>query len=104
MLVMLWWLLIIVPILVFGVIILIILGLTFTKMWIHRIRAHSAQRAAEAAKLDPDGVPYPPAGRGLCDECERAFERVFYLQSGRRICEDCYEKSRRTGAVAGAGE
>jgi hypothetical protein len=104
MLEMLWWLLIIVPILVVGAIILIILGLTFTKMWIHRIRAHIAQKAAEAAKLDPDGVPYPPAGRGLCDECQGAFERVFYLPSGRRICEACYEKSRRNSPAAGVGK
>ncbi len=52
------------------------------------------RRAAEAErrrKLQPDGRPYPPAARGLCDRCGRTFEKVYHLPTGERRCPPCYE-------------
>ena len=48
------------------------------------------QRRDEKQRLRPDGKPYPPAGRGLCDNCQRVFAKVYYLESDARLCPDCY--------------
>jgi hypothetical protein len=59
-----------------------------TGLFVHRRR--EAEREAEAAKIGPDGRPYPPAAEGLCDRCQRAFNRVYYVPNGPRLCPACY--------------
>jgi hypothetical protein len=48
------------------------------------------QRRDARQKARPDGTPYPPAGRCLCDKCQKHFEQVYFLDSGTRLCPDCY--------------
>ena len=55
-----------------------------------RIRLRRARQQALRRRLDAQGRPYPPAGRGMCDACRRAAERVYFLPDGRRLCEVCY--------------
>ena len=99
LLIRMWWLLIIVPPLVLGSIVLAIVLITLTKKSIHNARARRSMAAAEKAKLDPRGQPYPPSGRGLCDQCGKPSEKVFYLSSGRRICSECYDAACRAEAT-----
>jgi len=49
-------------------------------------------RLHEQNKYRPDGQPYPPTRRGLCDNCGLACEKVYYLSSGARLCPDCYQE------------
>ena len=52
-----------------------------------------AEAEARRAKYRPDGQPYPPSDRALCDVCARVCRKVYYLESGQRVCEDCYRES-----------
>ena len=46
------------------------------------------RRAAEAAKYRPDGLPYPPTGRGLCDRCHAVG--LVYHAPQQKLCKTCY--------------
>ncbi len=54
-----------------------------------------ARKQAEAQeqrrKFGPDGQPYPPVARGMCDRCHRVYEAVYHLPSGERRCPACYD-------------
>jgi len=58
-------------------------------MWQRQKR--KAEQEERLRKLRPDGQPYPPAARGICDRCSRGLEKVYHLPSGRRLCPDCYD-------------
>ncbi len=60
---------------------------------IWRARVENAERQDYLLKHRPDGRAYPPFGRGLCDNCNQAFEKVYFLPSGTRLCPDCYQKT-----------
>lgn len=62
-----------------------------------RSRARAEQQDRRR-KLRPDGQPYPPAARGLCDRCQRVYETVYHLPSGQRRCPACYEEMLREGS------
>ncbi|MCP4708591.1 MAG: hypothetical protein GY869_08205 [Planctomycetes bacterium] len=47
---------------------------------------------SEQAKYRSDGEMWPPTQRGLCESCERVFEKVYCLSSGERLCPECYEE------------
>ncbi len=49
-----------------------------------------AEQQEHRRKFRPDGQPYPPAARGLCDRCQRVYEKVYHLPSGQRRCPACY--------------
>jgi hypothetical protein len=68
---------------------------------IWRERRRRAERQAAAARIGPDGKPYPPAGPGLCDCCRRAFDKVYYLPGRRRLCPECYAGEMRAAPEAG---
>jgi len=68
----------------------VIAAWTSIKLIIWRTREHRAEAAHRRETLRPDGVPYPPASRGLCDRCGQTFEKVYYLPSGERLCPDDY--------------
>lgn len=33
----------------------------------------------------------PPVSQGICQQCGRYFERIYYLPDGSRVCEACYK-------------
>jgi hypothetical protein len=63
---------------------------TLLKIAFWQAEVRRAQRQAAKERLADDGQPYPPAGRGLCDVCGKATNKVYHLSSGRRMCDDCY--------------
>lgn len=73
------------------VLILLLGGWVSIKAWLWQARRDRAQRQRQREKLRPDGQPYPPTGRGMCDRCARAFEKVYFLPTGRRLCPECYK-------------
>ncbi len=60
--------------------------------YVWRLRRAVARKQAQRRKTRPDGLPYPPAGMGICSECEKAGPDVYHLPSGRRLCKDCYAR------------
>ena len=73
---------------------MILTGLGTVIKWRLFVRKQKRARLeADAEHYRPDGQPYPPCGRGLCDHCKQAFEKVYYLPEGRRLCPACYEQS-----------
>jgi len=94
-------LLIFVPLLAVIFFAVLIATITLTKMYIRRLRDKRAKQAAQQAKTGPDGESYPLSGRGICHDCQRAFEKVYYLPTGRSICPECYAKLCRTQAGGG---
>ncbi len=78
--------------------VLVVLAVVVTALLIAFIRSRGRERAAAAerekarlAKLRPDGLPFPPHGRGMCAACGKASEKVYFLGDGRRLCPRCYE-------------
>ncbi len=71
--------------------ILLVLALVGIKIFIRRCRTARAAAQERKLKYQPDGRPYPPFARGLCDNCQDGFDRVYYLPSGARLCPDCYK-------------
>lgn len=73
-----------------GVILLIALLMGF-KLW----RWNRAERRARNAHLReryrPNGEPYPPAARGICDRCGHVSEKVYHLPTGQRLCPYDYD-------------
>jgi hypothetical protein len=63
---------------------------TVIRIYRHRRRVEALRRAWVAERTDAAGRPLPPFARGLCDSCHQAFEKVYYLPSGRRACPACY--------------
>ena len=74
--------------------ILILTTWTSINVGIWQRRRKKADLEERRRKLQPDGQPYPPAGRGICSGCERGFEKVYHLPSGQRLCPDCYRQLR----------
>ncbi len=81
---------------IFVVLAVIALIATLTMKNYLKWRAEKEHYAIERRKklFAPDGTPYPPAARGLCDNCGKAFEKVYHLKTGRRLCKSCYEKQK----------
>lgn len=65
--------------------------LGWLKVALLRISLEKAAVASRMASIGPDGKPYPPSGRGLCDKCSKVVEKVYFLPSGRRLCKRCYK-------------
>lgn len=80
-----------------GVVLAIFLLIGIVVLWtginagIWRARQARDERAARNRKFRADGTPLPPAHRGLCDRCQKPYERVYYLPDGERYCPKCYE-------------
>lgn len=88
---------------IFGVVLLILVVAAWTgvKLGLWRRSRRQAEQEARRRTHGPDGRPYPPAGRGLCDRCQRALDKVYYLPSGERRCPACYAELPE--APAGSG-
>ena len=74
-----------------ALVILAFILLGWLKVSLLRIRLEKAAIASRLASIGPDGKPYPPSGRGLCDNCSKVVEKVYFLPSGRRLCPKCYK-------------
>jgi hypothetical protein len=64
---------------------------TGIKLYIWHVRERRERERLHREQFRPDGLPYPPASRGLCDRCGRSVEKVYYLSSGERLCPEDYE-------------
>jgi hypothetical protein len=62
------------------------------KAWLWQIAERREKRRVHRESFRPDGEPYPPFDRGICDRCGRAIDKVYYLPSGERLCPEDYEK------------
>jgi hypothetical protein len=60
------------------------------KALLGRARAAAARRARHAERFDAQGRPLPPFAAGLCDYCQKPFDKVYYLEGGYRACEACF--------------
>lgn len=85
------------------VIILIIAAWTGVNIGIWQYRRKAAERDKHRRTHRPDGRPYPPAMRGLCQRCQRVHESVYHLPSGERLCPGCYEESLSSPLKKGTG-
>jgi len=78
-----------------GLIVILLLGvaaMTMVRVWEWPRLLRNERRRRWRQKFRPDGRPYPPSAAGLCDECQQAFEKVYYMPTGRRLCPDCYNR------------
>jgi len=73
----------------------------------HMRNARAAEKDIQA-KLRPDGLPYPPSGRGMCDNCQKPEDKIYYMPSGKRLCAECYRilemPSQKQATLEGTGE
>lgn len=67
-------------------------GITGLKIALWKRAQKQAADAEIRRKLRPDGTPYPPAGRGMCDGCGKVFDAVYHLPDGAKRCAACLER------------
>ncbi len=99
MLIRYWWMLVLVPPAVVGLIVSTWLAWTVARMARRELAGRLDRRATAKARFQPDGAPWPMHQRGLCDVCWGAHDRVYHFADDRRICHDCYT---RAGCERGA--
>lgn len=75
---------------VLAVVTIVVIAVIRARLWQASVKR--AERKDWQLKHRPDGQPYPPSGRGICDSCQKQSEKVYYLESGPRVCPECYEK------------
>lgn len=66
---------------------------TSIKIWLWNIRRRQAEAAEHQRRFRPDGQPYPPASRGVCEGCAQALDEVYHLPTGQRLCPECYRRA-----------
>ncbi len=69
---------------------LVCLAIALFRLWLRDLQIQRDRDLERREKFRPDGKPYPPADRGICDCCSQLNEKVYYIQSGQRLCPDCY--------------
>lgn len=84
------YLLITVPLTVLAVLTATLGALTFLNYARRKAAAKLSQEATGSATHQFDGTPFPPASRGMCDACSKAFDWVYHLPEGRRLCPACF--------------
>ena len=75
---------------VLAVVTIVVIAVIRARIW--RAGVKRAERQDWQRKHRPDGQPYPPSGRGICDSCQKQSEKVYFLESNSRLCPECYEK------------
>jgi hypothetical protein len=70
-------------------------------LWIRRCR--KAEREFLAKYRRADGRQYPPFMEGICTQCGRGNNKVYFTATGEELCPPCYERSWRSEARQGAG-
>lgn len=78
------------PLLLALMVLLIIAVLIFIKWVEWKMEVLAVRRAYLKEHFRPDGTPYPPFGRGMCDRCAQVFDKVYYIPD-RRLCPACYD-------------
>jgi len=74
------------------VVIILITAILTLRNWCRwKAGVREAQQEHQREHFRPDGQPYPPAGRGLCERCQKVYEKIYYPPGGRRLCPECYE-------------
>ena len=75
---------IILTIVVLGVVLMValILGWTFLRIWLRRGEIERAQTEKRAARLGPDGLPYPRQTRASSTDVTRRFRASTILIQG----------------------
>jgi len=63
------------------------------KYIIERRRMGNMRQLRQEGRLDSSGQPLPPTAPGLCDTCQKAADKVYYMPSGKRLCEACFRNS-----------
>ena len=71
-------------------VVLLLATVTGVKLGIWHLRERHERARHRRERFRPDGKPYPPAGRGICDRCGQPFEKVYHMPSGERLCPDDY--------------
>jgi hypothetical protein len=66
---------------------------TGIRAWLFHKRQEASDGEFRRTKLDAEGRPLPPVGRGICQACGRVSDRVFFLETGAKVCEDCFGES-----------
>lgn len=86
--------LIIVLLIAVAIPVLLIIGAwTGIKIWLWRRAVRAEKKKDYQLKHRPDGRPYPPSGRGICDNCGQAVDKVYFMESNQRLCPACYSNS-----------
>jgi hypothetical protein len=70
---------------------LLVALLTGLKLWRWSRAERQIRDEYMRERYRPDGQPYPPAARGICDRCGGAFEKVYYLPTGQKLCQYDYD-------------
>jgi hypothetical protein len=101
------WLL--VGILLLGVVAIgvLIAAWTGVNIIVWKLRTRKAQTDYRRERFRPDGTPYPPSARGICERCKTVYPRVYYVESVGRLCPEHFEewdrrRSRPETAAPGA--
>jgi hypothetical protein len=76
--------------------VLLIATWTGTRIALWKREQAQAEAQLRRKRLDADGNALPPAGRGICESCQRASDAVLHLSDGTRRCRACYDAALRT--------
>jgi len=69
-----------------------ILSLASLRGWLWHRKVKQIEREHYQQTHRADGTAYPPTGRGICQECQKAMDEVFFLPEGMHLCRRCYHK------------
>ena len=69
----------------------LVFSTAYIRGWIWDRGVKRAEEEDYRSKHREDGSAYPPTGRGMCDNCQGCFEKVYYLSSGTRLCDECFK-------------
>ena len=90
------WVGIILLLTLIGLVVFILLTIALIRLFIHNAALARQKQLEYKEKYQSDGTPYPAASRGLCDNCQRLHEKVYFLPSGSRLCPECYQGRRQS--------
>jgi len=68
----------------------VIVGLLYLRILLRRGRIRRAVAEHYRRTHLSNGAPYPPSGRGVCQRCKLAKDKVYSLKSGTRLCHECF--------------
>jgi len=78
--------------------VLTLLGISVVRNLLWRRQRKRVAREDYREKHDADGRRLPDCQRGLCDECGRLADKVYFLPTGPKLCSDCYQQTHPTAA------
>lgn len=71
---------------------LLIAAWTGLKIWLWHCAVRAERKKDGGLKFRPDGRPYPPSSRGICDACGGSYDKVYFLDSHQRVCPACFQE------------